>query len=135
MTRRISRVVSVGASAGALVLIGMQSLSGAAIASGSGARNISLTTPTYPATTLAYPSVAHMYSSGFEWDPVNHRIVVADTGNNLIEFYSPAGVRTGWFGSFGSGNGQLNSPRDVAIDGSGNIYVADAGNSQFRSSI
>jgi tripartite motif-containing protein 71 len=92
--------------------------------------------PTYT-STLVGTSIADMYSSGLEWDAVNQRIVVADTGNNLIEFYTPgvtAGTwtRTGQFGSFGSGNGQLNSPREVAIDGSGNIYVADAGNSRIE---
>ncbi|MGI0074135.1 MAG: SBBP repeat-containing protein [Nitrosotalea sp.] len=29
------------------------------------------------------------------------------------------------FGSLGSGPGQLNVPRGIAVDGSGNIYVAD----------
>jgi tripartite motif-containing protein 71 len=93
-----------------------------------------LSTPIYT-TTLVGASVADMYSSGLEWDPVNQRLVVADTGNNQIEFYtfgSGTWTRTGQFGSFGSGNGQLNSPRDVAIDGSGNIYVADAGNSRIE---
>ena len=74
-----------------------------------------------------------MYSSGTEWDKVHGRIVVADTGNNRIEFYSAiTAKRLGMFGTFGSGNGQLNSPRDIAIDGSGNIYVADAGNSRVQ---
>src|ERR1035441_3609275 len=74
-----------------------------------------------------------MYSSGTEWDPTNDRIVVADTGNNQIEFYSATtGHRSGQFGSFGSANGQLNSPRDVAIDGSANVYVADAGNDRVQ---
>jgi tripartite motif-containing protein 71 len=83
--------------------------------------------------TLAGSSAANMYSSGAEWDAINGRIVVADTGNNQIEFYNPTtGARTGKFGGFGSGNGQLNSPRDVAVDGSANIYVADAGNNRVQ---
>jgi DNA-binding beta-propeller fold protein YncE len=130
MTGRATRVVYAGV--GALMLIGAQSLSGAAAPRGGAARTAALLTPSYTGT-LAGAAVANMYSSGFEWDPVNQRIVVADTGRNLIEFYSPATrMRTGQFGSFGSGNGQLNSPRDVAIDGSGNIYVADAGNSRVE---
>jgi tripartite motif-containing protein 71 len=91
-----------------------------------------LTAPTF-IKTLAGASAARMYSSGTEWDAVNHRIVVADTGNNQIEFYNPtSGGRTSAFGSFGSGNGQLNSPRDIAIDGAANIYVADAGNNRVQ---
>jgi DNA-binding beta-propeller fold protein YncE len=119
------------AGVGALMVIGVQSLSGVAAPRGAATRNAVLAPPTYT-LTLAGPAVANMYSSGFEWDPVNQRIVVADTGRNLIEFYTPGGVRSGSFGSFGSGNGQLNSPRDIAIDGLGNIYVADAGNSRVE---
>jgi DNA-binding beta-propeller fold protein YncE len=90
------------------------------------------TTPTF-IKTLAGASVANMYSSGLEWDATNARIVVADTGNDRIEFYNPTtATRLGAFGSFGSGAGQLNSPRDIAIDGAGNIYVADAGNNRVQ---
>jgi tripartite motif-containing protein 71 len=113
-------------SVGVLSVVAMLSTASAASAGGS-----TLTAPTFM-KTLAGPSVASMYSSGAEWDARNGRIVVADTGNNQIEFYSPiTGKRTGMFGSFGSGNGQLNSPRDIAIDGSSNIYVADAGNNRI----
>jgi tripartite motif-containing protein 71 len=129
LTGRSTRVLYAGV--GALMLLGVQSLSGVAAPRGATAHNTALTTPSYSGT-LAGSAVANMYSSGFEWDPVNNRIVVADTGRNLIEFYSPTGVRGTSFGTFGSGPGQLNSPRDVAIDGSGNIYVADAGNSRVE---
>jgi tripartite motif-containing protein 71 len=90
--------------------------------------------PTFLAT-LAGPSIANMYSSGVEWDTIDNRIVVADTGNNQIELYSPGSsgrCATCQFGTFGSGNGMLNSPRDVAVDGTGNIYVADAGNNRVQ---
>ena len=131
MTHRLGRKASVGGLAGAMVLVGMQSLGGVASASAPSPRKASLTAPSFLAT-LAGPSIANMYSSGFAWDPVNRRIVVADTGNNQIEFYSAGGTKLGFFGTFGSGNGQLNSPREVTIDGSGNIYVADAGNSRVE---
>jgi len=36
------------------------------------------------------------------------------------------------FGSFGSADGQFNLPRGVAVDGSGNIYVADVGNNRIQ---
>jgi len=38
---------------------------------------------------------------------------------------------TKW-GSFGSGDGQFNGPRAVAVDGSGNVYVADQGNARIQ---
>ena len=37
--------------------------------------------------TLVGPSVAAMYPSGFEWDAVNDRIVVADTGLDRIDVW------------------------------------------------
>jgi DNA-binding beta-propeller fold protein YncE len=119
------------ASVGVLSVATILSTASVVEASGtSGAKTV--TAPTFM-KTLAGPAVANMYSSGTEWDPKNNRIVVADTGNDQIEFYSPTtGKRTGMFSTFGSGNGQLNSPRDIAIDGSANIYVADAGNNRVQ---
>jgi tripartite motif-containing protein 71 len=38
---------------------------------------------------------------------------------------------TNW-GSLGSGDGQFNTPIDVAVDGSGNVYVADTGNNRIQ---
>ena len=36
------------------------------------------------------------------------------------------------WGSSGSGEGQLASPRGIAVDGSGNVYVVDAGNNRIQ---
>ena len=38
---------------------------------------------------------------------------------------------TKW-GSQGSGNGQFNSPNGIAVDSSGNVYVADGGNNRIQ---
>ncbi|MGZ8566126.1 MAG: hypothetical protein ACXWXS_03640, partial [Actinomycetota bacterium] len=40
------------------------------------------------AGTLAGPSIAATYPSGLEYDDVNGRLVVADTGLDRIEFYT-----------------------------------------------
>ena len=66
-------------------------------------------------------------------------IYVADYGNNLIRKINPDGVVTTLAGSgaAGSANGtgtaaSFFSPAGVAVDGAGNVYVADYGNNLIR---
>jgi sugar lactone lactonase YvrE len=67
-------------------------------------------------------------------------IFVADTGNNTIRKITPAGVVTTFAGTAGSpgstdGTGsaaRFNSPCGVAVDGSGNVFVADTGSNTIR---
>lgn len=73
------------------------------------------------------------------------RVYVADTGNNRIQQFRlanpcPSGTSQtvsgvcfvrAW-GSLGTGNGQFNKPLDVALDSSGLVYVADAGNNRIQ---
>jgi sugar lactone lactonase YvrE len=66
-------------------------------------------------------------------------LYVADAGNNLIRKISPTGIVSTLAGvdSTGSVNGPGASasffdPLGVAVDGSGNVYVADAGNDMIR---
>jgi RHS repeat-associated protein len=66
-------------------------------------------------------------------------IYVADEDNNMIRKISPAGVVTTFAGSGaqGSADGAAGSasfyfPCGVAVDGSGNVYVADAFNNKIR---
>ena len=87
--------------------------------------------PTFTGT-LAGPSEAAMYPSGEQYDAVNDRLVVADTGRDRVLFYSLAGEKLGGFGEYGNGPGQFASPRDVAVDEAGNIYVADAENNRIQ---
>lgn len=83
-------------------------------------------------STLAGPSQAAMYPSGAEVDRVNNRLVVADTGRDRILVYSFGGTLLDEFGEYGTEDGQFASPRDVAVDGDGNIYVADAENNRIQ---
>jgi hypothetical protein len=67
-------------------------------------------------------------------------LYVADSGNNAIRRVTPSGVVTTVAGLGGAGAAQdgpiavarFNQPRGVAIDGSGNVYVADYGNALLR---
>lgn len=67
-------------------------------------------------------------------------LYVADTANSVIRKITPAGQVSTLAGlstigglKDGTGSGAwFNQPRAVAVDGSGNIYVADAGNAALR---
>ncbi|MCF8036072.1 MAG: putative Ig domain-containing protein, partial [Desulfobacteraceae bacterium] len=68
-------------------------------------------------------------------------IYIADTGNHCIRKISPSGVIATIAGNGTSGSGMddvparqsyLYSPRDVAVDGRGEIYIADTGNHSIR---
>ncbi len=64
---------------------------------------------------------------------------VADMGNNVIRKITPNGTITTFAGTGvagyldGTGTGAMfNSPQAVAVDASGNVYVADRGNNMIR---
>ena len=66
-------------------------------------------------------------------------VYIADAGNNMIREISATGVVTTFAGTgtAGSNNGPSNTatfrdPVDVAVDTSGNVYVADNGNGLIR---
>ncbi len=64
-------------------------------------------------------------------------VFVADSGNARIQKFDNNGAFLTKWGSLGSGDGQfyspqLNSPAGVAIDGSGNVFVVDNGNSRIQ---
>lgn len=66
-------------------------------------------------------------------------VYVADNGNNLIRKVTPTGIVStlAGNGTVGSANGtgtsaSFNSPFGIAVDASGNVYVADSGNNLIR---
>jgi streptogramin lyase len=66
-------------------------------------------------------------------------VYVADWGNNKIRKITPSGVVStlAGTGSWGSTDGtgtsaSFNNPRGVAVDASGNVYVADSNNHKIR---
>ena len=87
-----------------------------------------------PATSaeLAQPTGVAVDSSG--------DLYIADNSNNRVRKVDSSGTITTVVGGGISGLGdggpataaQLNQPVGVAVDGSGNLYIADAGNSRVR---
>ncbi|MFI5180843.1 MAG: hypothetical protein ACHQPI_05595 [Thermoanaerobaculia bacterium] len=100
-------------------LAGLASSSGSADLAGSSARFFS-------------PSSVAVDGSG--------NVFVADSGNHTIRKVTPAGdvsTLAGVAGFSGSADGtgsaaRFNNPGGVAVDGSGNVYIADSGNHTIR---
>ncbi len=77
---------------------------------------------------FSYPAGAAIDSSG--------NIYIADGNNNRIMKFSSPGVLVGkWVsgsGSSGQGNGEFFNPESIAVDSSGNAYVADTANNRIQ---
>ena len=79
------------------------------------------------------------YPSGLTADKSGN-ILVADSRNSVIRRIAPNGkvsTLAGSVGRIGSADGessaaQFNGPADVEVDATGNVYVADSGNSTIR---
>jgi hypothetical protein len=108
-------------------------------------------TPGGAVTTLAGPgggpgsadgpaSAARFYYPNSVAADGSGNVYVADSGNNTIRKITPTGVVTtlaGMAGAAGSDDGtssaaRFRNPEGVAVDGSGNVYVADSFNATIR---
>ncbi len=108
-------------------------------------------TPAGVVTTLAGLAGPPGYADGtgsaarFYWPhgvavDASGNVYVSDAGNHVIRKVTAWGVVTtlaGLAGTYGSADGtgsaaRFHPPEDVAVDGAGNVYVADTGNDTIR---
>jgi Thrombospondin type 3 repeat len=71
-------------------------------------------------------------AQGVNFDPLD-RLVVADTGNNRVDFFNTIAGGLGpiaQYGSSGGGVGQFNAPTSIATAPGALVYVADTGNNR-----
>ncbi len=59
-------------------------------------------------------------------------VVVVEWGAHCVSVFNPCGKKLRSFGMRGSGEGQFNCPSVVAIDGEGNLLVADLNNCRIQ---
>jgi sugar lactone lactonase YvrE len=68
---------------------------------------------------------------GIAVTPDGARTYVSTAGHR-IEVYDPSGSEVDEFGGEGSKLGKLESPGQIALDGAGNLWVADRGNNRIQ---
>jgi tripartite motif-containing protein 71 len=59
-------------------------------------------------------------------------VYVADTFNHRVQVFTSSGVFLREWGQQGRGQGQLDMPQGIAVDGSGKVYVADTFNDRVQ---
>ena len=97
-------------------------------------------TPPNPGSAAGFSTTARFNGPGGLAADVLGNVYVADTGNSVIDLIPPSGMvipLAGMAGSPGNNDGAVGTatftnPQGVAVDGSGNVYVADTGDSTIR---
>ncbi|SDF54020.1 NHL repeat-containing protein [Cellulophaga baltica] len=132
-----------------ILLLSIIFICGCSKDSSSGNEEDGTTTFTQEVTTLAgsgavgrtdgTSATASFYNSlGVAVDAAGN-VYVADTGNDIIRKITAAGIVTTLAGSETEGSedgtgtaASFNSPNGIAVDATGNVYVADTGNHKIR---
>ena len=75
--------------------------------------------------------------AGVAVDPMNNRILVADTGNDRVQVFDGTSLQAigtlGVTGVAGADNGHLSAPQSVAVDTTGShTLIADTGNTRIQ---
>ena len=70
-----------------------------------------------------------------------HNIYVVENGGAVsgltgatdrVSYFDPTGTYLGTWGNTGSGNGSFADPQGIAVDSTGDVYVADTGNNRVQ---
>ncbi|MCP4350603.1 MAG: 6-bladed beta-propeller [Desulfobacterales bacterium] len=69
---------------------------------------------------------------GIAVDSKNGFVYVADSSNHRIQQFDLNGNFLEKWGSYGSENGNFDSPADIAVDSQSNFYIADSGNHRIQ---
>jgi DNA-binding beta-propeller fold protein YncE len=69
---------------------------------------------------------------GIAVDPAGEEVLIADTGNDRIQWFTLDGTFVRAFGATGQGPGQFDEPNGVAVDSRGHLFVTDAANHRLQ---
>ena len=101
---------------------------------------ISATSGTYATTGTVVEGLANLIDpTGIALDSSGDLFVTDGANNRVLEFpmsangtYPTSGITVAGTGGEGSGPTQLNAPTNLAINASGNLFVADSGNNRVQ---
>jgi len=97
------------------------------VAGGSGPNAIPATLAGFSARSVAVDGAGNLFIA----DPSNHRVLKVDAGGIITTVAGRS--LPGFSGDAGPGTAaSLSNPNGVALDGSGNLYIADSGNNRIR---